>query len=61
MQAIEIPEYWIVDSRDLKVTVLHLDEGFYEETVYADDEAIASRLFPELNVTAAQIFAIGGK
>ncbi|PPT08301.1 hypothetical protein CKA32_006428 [Geitlerinema sp. FC II] len=59
--AIEIPEYWIVDGRDRKVTVLHLDEGFYEETVYADDEAIASKLFPELDVTTARIFAIGGK
>ncbi|PPT05984.1 hypothetical protein CKA32_004494 [Geitlerinema sp. FC II] len=59
--AIEIPEYWIVDGRDRKVRVLHLDEGFYEERICADDEAIASKLFPELNVTATQIFAIGGQ
>ena len=56
-----IPEYWIVDGHDRKVTVLHLDEGFYEETIYADDKAIASKVFPELNVTATQIFAIGEK
>ncbi|WP_026097314.1 Uma2 family endonuclease [Baaleninema simplex] len=59
--AIEIPEYWIVDARDRKVTVLCLEEGFYEETIYTDNDAISSKLFPELDVTVDRIFQIGEK
>ena len=54
--AIEIPEYWIIDFRDRKVTVLFLEDGLYEETIYQDEEAIKSLLFPELQLTPAQIF-----
>jgi len=54
--AIEIPEYWIIDFSDRKVTVLFLEDGLYEETVYRDEEVIKSLLFPELQLTPAQIF-----
>lgn len=50
-----ITEYWIVDPIAQKVTVLEWVEGFYEEQVYVGDNAIASVVFPELKLTAAQI------
>lgn len=56
--AIEIPEYWIIDFSDRKVTVLFLEDGLYEETVYRDEEVIKSLLFPELHLTPAQIFNV---
>lgn len=50
-----IAEYWIVDAIAQKVTVLEWVEGFYEERVYEGDQAIASPIFPELQLTAAQV------
>ncbi|MBD2297680.1 Uma2 family endonuclease [Nostoc sp. FACHB-190] len=50
-----IPEYWIVDPIAQKVTVLEWVEGFYEEQVYVGDNAIASPVFPDLKLTAAQV------
>jgi Uma2 family endonuclease len=57
--ALEVPEYWIVDPLEAKVTVLSLEEGLYEEAVYAGDEQIRSQIFPEQTLTAEQIFASG--
>ncbi|NUN64837.1 hypothetical protein HCU40_08745 [Pseudanabaena biceps] len=54
--AIEIPEYWIIDFSDRKVTVLFLEDGLYEEIVYRGDEVIKSLLFTELKLTPSQIF-----
>ena len=51
-----IAEYWIVDSQENKLTVLLLNEGLYEETVYRGDEAIASRVFRDLQLSANQVF-----
>ncbi len=56
--AIEIPEYWIIDFSDRKMTVLLLEDGLYEEIVYRGDELIKSLLFPELKLTPAQIFNV---
>ena len=50
-----IVEYWIVDAIAKKVTVLEWVEGFYEEQIYENDQAIISPLFPELQLTAAQV------
>ncbi|MBD2497235.1 Uma2 family endonuclease [Nostoc sp. FACHB-280] len=50
-----IAEYWIVDPIAQKVTVLEWVEGFYEEQVYVGDNAIASPVFPDLKLTAAQV------
>ena len=57
--AIEVPEYWIVDPLTAKVTVLRWEEGLYEETVFAGEQAIASPTLPELTLTVAQILAAG--
>ena len=50
-----IPEYWIVDPIEQKITVLVLDKGSYTKTVFAGDEAIISSRFPQLKVTAEEI------
>ncbi|ALF52602.1 hypothetical protein ACX27_06645 [Nostoc piscinale CENA21] len=57
--AVGVAEYWIVDPLELKITVLLLEEGFYEETVFTADQKIVSRTFPELAIAPHQIFAAG--
>ncbi|MBD2576941.1 Uma2 family endonuclease [Oscillatoria sp. FACHB-1406] len=54
-----IPEYWIVDPHRAKVTVLILVDGFYEETAFQGNDAIASTTFPGLKLTAAQVLEAG--
>lgn len=51
-----IDEYWIVDPQENKLTVLLLNEGLYEEKLYQGDEAVSSRIFPQLRLSVAQIF-----
>ncbi|MGB3535376.1 MAG: Uma2 family endonuclease [Microcoleaceae cyanobacterium] len=51
----EIPEYWIIDPEQQKVSVLLLVSGFYDVMEYHTDQAIKSLLFPELKLTANQI------
>ncbi|MGB5634302.1 MAG: Uma2 family endonuclease [Waterburya sp.] len=51
-----ITEYWIVDPQISKVTILVLNEGFYDENVFEGDKVIASPLFPQFQITANQIF-----
>ena len=57
--ALEIPEYWIVDPQENKVTVLLLDEGLYEETVFTREEKIVSVTFSELKLTVKDLLAAG--
>lgn len=57
--ALEILEYWIVDPMESKVTILLWEEGLYEETVFRGNQNIASRTFPELNLTVEQVLAAG--
>jgi Uma2 family endonuclease len=57
--ALEVPEYWIVDPLEKKMTVLLLEEGLYEETVFTNGENMKSRIFPELNIPVAQVLASG--
>lgn len=52
---VEIPEYWIVDFLEAKITILFLLEGFYEEKEYKGNELIISQVFPELKLTVEQI------
>jgi len=56
--AIEIPEYWIIDFSDRKVSVLILKNDLYEEVVYRDQDKIQSQLFPELTLIPQEIFAV---
>lgn len=57
--ALEVPEYWIVDSLAARVTILRWEDGLYEETVLAAHQAIASPTFPTLTLTVEQILAAG--
>jgi Uma2 family endonuclease len=54
---LEIPEYWIVDPIDGKITLCLLDHEFYDSTELRGDTLIQSPTFPDLNLTAAQILA----
>jgi Uma2 family endonuclease len=63
-----IPEYWIVDYAALggkrftgnpkqqTITICELVDGDYQMTVFRGNNFIASPLFPQLNLTAQQIF-----
>jgi Uma2 family endonuclease len=54
----EIPEYWIVDPINAKVSILLLDEGFYDVVEFIDNQKIVSKTFPELDLTVQQILSI---
>ncbi|MEH2382166.1 MAG: Uma2 family endonuclease [Nostoc sp.] len=54
-----IAEYWIVDPQRNRVTVLTLVDGFYEETVFTGNTAIASTILRELQLTAEQVLNAG--
>jgi len=57
--ALEVNEYWIVDPKNEKITILLLEEGLYEEMVYQDEDQLISRLFPELNLMVYQVLDSG--
>jgi Uma2 family endonuclease len=52
---IGIPEYWIVDPLEGKVTVCTLNEGFYDCGEFQGDDRILSTTFANLTFTAEQI------
>jgi Uma2 family endonuclease len=54
--AIDVPEYWQIDPQTRSVMVLELRENDYQEVgTFEGDDAIVSPIFPELNLTVAQI------
>lgn len=57
--ALGIAEYWIIDHRENKVSVLFLEEGLYEETVFTGNQQIVSRTFSELALTVEQVLNSG--
>jgi len=57
--ALEVPEYWIVDPLEGKISVLLLEEGLYEETVFTANQQIISRTFPELAIAVEQVLEAG--
>ena len=50
-----IPEYWIVDPAKEQISVLTLNEGFYDDVVFRGTSAIISQTFPDVQLTADQI------
>ncbi|MDZ8055371.1 MAG: Uma2 family endonuclease [Aulosira sp. ZfuVER01] len=57
--AVEVPEYWIVDPLERKISVLLLEEGLYEETVFTAEEKIVSQTFPELAIAVDLVLSSG--
>lgn len=70
-EALAVPEYWIVDYLGLggkryigdpkqpTLSVYQLIDGEYQVRQFRGDELVVSAAFPELNLTAEQIFAVG--
>jgi hypothetical protein len=57
---LDILEYWIVDLVDHCVTICVLEEGSYTDHLFTGGSPIASPVFPNLQLTAAQILAVRG-
>lgn len=57
--ALEVPEYWILDPLEAKISILLLEEGLYEQTVLSGNQQIVSRTFPELALAPEQVFSAG--
>jgi Uma2 family endonuclease len=55
---LDIPEYWIVDPLNAKVTVLTLVEGWYDTAEFVGSDFMRSQTFPNLDLTAEQV--LGG-
>ncbi|MBD2776762.1 Uma2 family endonuclease [Iningainema tapete] len=55
--AFKIPEYWIVDPIENKVTVLTLENNQYEVKVLTRSQQVVSNTFSELVLTVEQILA----
>lgn len=53
-----IPEYWIVDPLEQKITIGILKNNSYNKTVYTGDSAIDSPTFPGLKLTAKEIISM---
>jgi Uma2 family endonuclease len=56
-KAIRVLEYWIVDLRNSKVSVLLLEGSGYKTTEFKGNEQIISQTFPELTLTSQQILS----
>lgn len=54
---LEIPEYWIVDPLEAKITICLLDHEFYDLTEFQGEDVMQSPLFPDLKLTVAQVLA----
>jgi Uma2 family endonuclease len=54
---LDIPEYWIVDPLEEKVTVCNLNNGLYDLIEYQGDQLIQSPIFSDLKLTATQILS----
>lgn len=52
---LEIPEYWIVDPLDEKVTICVLAGRDYQLFEFVGEEKLQSPSFPNLDLTAAQV------
>ena len=52
---LEIPEYWIVDPLEGKITILILVEGLYDAQEFCGDEVLQSPTFPELTLTPNEV------
>lgn len=56
---LDIPEYWIVDPIESRVTVCSLQGGAYKDQTFTGDSPIISPTFPGLKLTAGQVINAG--
>jgi Uma2 family endonuclease len=49
-----VPEYWIIDPLENKVSILNLNEGFFDVTEFKCYAAIISSIFLELKLSGRQ-------
>jgi Uma2 family endonuclease len=54
---LDIPEYWIVDPLLAKITILTLDDGWYEPAEFQGDDLIRSPTFPNLQLSVDRILS----
>ncbi|MBD2778578.1 Uma2 family endonuclease [Iningainema tapete] len=54
-----MPEYWIIDPTQGKITVLTLVDGLYEEAVFQGSANLTSTTFPNLKLKAAEVLGAG--
>ncbi|CAN1213523.1 Putative restriction endonuclease domain-containing protein [Tumidithrix helvetica PCC 7403] len=54
----DIPEYWIVDPLEAKISVLIISDGWYDVTEFADGDSLISQTFPNLELTPNAIFSV---
>ena len=54
---LDIPEYWIVDPLLAKVTILTLDEGWFEPAEFVGSELIRSPMFSGLELSFDRVKA----
>ncbi len=52
---LDIPEYWIVDPLDAKITLLTLLEGWYDATEFTGSDRIQSTTIPNLDLSVEQV------
>lgn len=52
---LNIPEYWVVDPIQEKVTIFSWDEGIYEGKEFIQNEVVESFMFSDLKLTATQV------
>ena len=58
-QNVGILEYWIIDPKEQKITVLHLENGeFVEVGEFRGDERMLSPTYQNFTLSAAEIFAV---
>jgi Uma2 family endonuclease len=56
---LNIPEYWIVDPIQLRVTICTLRDGAYDDQVFQGNDLLVSVTFTGLDLTAAQALGAG--
>jgi Uma2 family endonuclease len=54
----DIPEYWIVDPIEAKVSVFVLSDGWYDVTEFTNGDRLVSPMFPDLQLTPQEIFGV---
>ena len=52
---LEIPEYWIVDPTEAKITLCILQNQFYDAIEFQGKDSLQSPTFPSLDLTVIQV------